>query len=98
MKPSTLASKRRVRGQLRILQEKQDLRKSLTNKRSSDGILRVEDAGKTIFMGTKDPKARFHQEGTRRMAQRKVVDLTRRQQQSMLRTVQRHVVESYPNE
>lgn len=50
------------------------LRRSLTTKGAKGAVFEPQIDG--VFMGTKDPIARFHQEGTSKMKARPVVDLT----------------------
>lgn len=50
------------------------LRKSLTTKGAKNAV--VEPLPDGLFMGTSDPVARYHQDGTQKMPARPVVDMT----------------------
>lgn len=91
--PQTVASKRRSRrphvraNAERVLIASGRLHDSLTDAGDSEHI---EDIDRTTFrFGTRVPYGRFHQRGTRRMRQRRVLALTERQRRDVIRTVQK---------
>jgi phage gpG-like protein len=92
LKPRTVASKAARGLDPRILRATDHLRKSLTNKTSPDHIEQIN--ADTWFFATRDPKAKFHQTGTRKMPRRPPVELSERNRRAIVKIVQRHIVES----
>ena len=93
LKPATI--RRKVsRGQdaTHILRAADVLRRSLVNATAPGHIARMEVG--SFFFGTSDEKAPFHQHGTRRMPQRKVVELTETQRRAWVRIIQKHLVDA----
>jgi phage gpG-like protein len=82
LKPGYASLKALKVGNKPILTYKGDLRKSLST-RGSGHVERITKD--TLEIGTRDKKAIFHQRGTRKMAQRKVVDLTDPQKRRWVR-------------
>lgn len=76
LKPGTVADRERMGydGAHPILNREGSLRRSLTTKGARNAV--VEPLPDGLFMGTKDPIAKYHQNGTDRMAARPLVDLT----------------------
>jgi phage gpG-like protein len=86
LKPRTVASKAARGLDPRILRATERLRKSLTNKTSSDQ--QFEYDSDSMSFGTRVPYARYHQTGTRRMPARKPVELSERNRRKVIKIVQ----------
>lgn len=71
LSPATEARKERLGLSSAILVAEDDLRRSLAFGVGT-GYAELRDGGATLAVGTDDPKAPFHQLGTRRMPQRKI--------------------------
>ena len=76
LKPSTVADRERqgYGGEHPILNRDGTLRRSLTTKGAKHAVITPMPDG--VFFGTKDPIAKYHQEGTEKMVARPIVDLT----------------------
>jgi phage gpG-like protein len=90
LKPRTVAQKTARGLDPRILRAHDDLRKSLTNKSHGNHVERI--SSDEFFFGTRDPKAKFHQGGTRKMPARRVVDLSERNRRAIVKIVQSHLM------
>lgn len=90
LKPRTAAQKAARGLDPRILRAHDELRKSLTNKGHRNHIERITND--EFFYGTRDPKAKFHQGGTRRMPVRRVVDLSERNRRKIVKIIQAHLM------
>jgi hypothetical protein len=90
LKPATVAQKAKRRLDPRILRASEALFHSLTSKGDPNHI---EEIGPDEwFFATRDKKARFHQTGTRRMPQRRVIELAGRMKRDIVKIVQRHLL------
>ena len=76
LKPSTVADRERqgYGGEHPILNRDGTLRRSLTTKGAKDSVITPMPDG--VFFGTKSKIAGYHQDGTRKMVARPLVDLT----------------------
>jgi phage gpG-like protein len=90
LKPRTVARKVAQGLDPRILRAKEDLFRSVTSAGSENAIFRADSD--TLLVGTKDPKAKLHQRGTRKMPQRKVIDLNERNRRAIVKLVQAEVM------
>lgn len=88
--PSTVARKRRLGLDPRILRETGALFKSVTGKASTNVALPKKDG---LVFGTTIEYGRFHQLGTSRMPARPVVELPESDKREIIKIVQRHIVE-----
>jgi phage gpG-like protein len=90
LKPRTVAQKAARGLDPRILRAHDSLRKSLTNKSHGNHVERI--SADEFFFGTRDPKAKFHQGGTRRMPARRVIDLSERNRRAVVKIIQSHLM------
>lgn len=87
---STVESKRRNGLRPEILRATDALKNSMTKKSSGDAI-RIQEPTFMVF-GTSVPYAGYHQTGTKRMPQRRVLDLTPEQRIEIMKRLQRFIV------
>jgi phage gpG-like protein len=90
LKPRTAAQKAARGLDPRILRAHDELRKSLTNKGHPNHIEQI--SADEFFFATRDPKAKFHQGGTRKMPARRVIDLAERNRRKIVKIVQEHLI------
>jgi phage gpG-like protein len=90
LKPSTVARKAALGRDPRILRSTELLYRSLTSAGSLDAVFSV--TSDTMVFGTRDPVAKFHHRGTRRMPQRKVIDLAERNRRALVKIIQAAVM------
>jgi phage gpG-like protein len=90
LKPSTVANKAARGLDPRILRATDRLRRSLTNKTSPDHIEEI-NADSFVF-GSRVPYGRYHQKGTRRMPQRRPVELSERNRRAVVKIIQSHLL------
>jgi hypothetical protein len=90
LKPSTIRAKASHGHDPRILRDTEAMFEAFTN--PSDGRHIARHDANSFFFGADDPKAKLHQSGTRRMPQRKVVELSETQRRAMTKTVQMWLV------
>lgn len=89
LSPMYAAWKQRVYGNLSILQLTRRMMRSLTEPNHPDMVLVKErDA---FVIGTRVPYAIFHQKGTRKMPQRKVIELTELQKRRWVSIIHRYL-------
>lgn len=89
LKEATVAVKQAKGQPAAILRATDALMRSLTG--TGTGAL-FEATGDTLRLGTTDPKAGFHQQGTSRMPQRKVIDFTAGHRRDLVKRIQRFIV------
>lgn len=89
LKESTLQRKAALGYPPNILIATSDLEASLTEE-GGDNIGMVSES--EVLFGTFDPKAHFHQSGTVKMPQRKVLDFSELRIRGWTKTVQRYIV------
>ena len=80
--PRTLAKKERLGHDPRRLHATLKLRPSLTRRGTRNAIFRANRDG--IFMGTRDPKAGYHQKGTKKIPARPPIDLFEQDKREMI--------------
>ena len=90
LKPRTVASKAARGLDPRILRATDRLRKSLTNKTSPDHIEEIN--ADSFFFGSRVSYGSFHQTGTRRMPQRRPVELSERNRRAVVKIIQSHLI------
>ena len=90
LKPRTVAGKAARGLDPRILRATDRLRKSLTNKTSPDHVEEIN--ADSFFFSTRVPYARYHQTGTRRMPQRRPVELSERNRRAVVKIIQTHLL------
>jgi phage gpG-like protein len=90
--PSTLARKAALGQGDRILVATGELRDSLTRRTGGGNALREVTPSSLVF-GTTVPYARFHQQGTGRMPQRRPLELTEGDRRQSVRILQRFVTD-----
>lgn len=88
---STVRRKARLKQDPRILRATMNLFKSLTQPEHPDHIEQITPD--SLFVGSRDPKGRFHQKGNEPiMPQRRPVSLTEFQRRAMVLGLQRYLV------
>lgn len=90
LKPATLRRKVAKGEDQRILRATEALRKSLTNRSNENNVWR--SSFDSFTFGTSDPKARFHQSGTAKMPQRKVIELSENNRKRIVKIFQSHLI------
>lgn len=89
LKPATVERKVRAGLDPRILRATEEMRQSLVGR----GTGHVEEVtAASLRFGTTVPYAKFHQTGTSRMPQRRVVDFTEAQKREITKRLQRWIV------
>lgn len=89
LKSSTIIGKERAGLDPRILHATLRLRRSLTQRQDADHV--YETTSDSMRITTRVPYAAFHQRGTRRMAQRRPVELTETHRRQWVQTLQRYL-------
>jgi phage gpG-like protein len=90
LKPATVAQKARRGHDPRILRATGALFGSLTSRGGPNHLEKI--SANEWFYGTSDPKAKFHQKGTRRMPRRPVIEFSERNRRDVVKIVQRHLI------
>lgn len=91
IRPETIRRKIRKGQDTRILHATHELEDSLTRMTDKNHVRRITKD--EIFLGTKDPKAVFHQRARNGRLKRRVIDVTGRQRRTFAKILQRYIVE-----
>jgi len=95
LKPSYARIKAKKYPGKKILEARGDLKQSLTTESHPDHVF--EEKAQEMSIGTKDPKARYHQSGTKNMAARPPIDITDADRKQLFQPIQDKLVQLVGN-
>lgn len=85
LSPKYAAIKRARYGDQGILTASGSMRRSLTDSNAENAV--YDESPLELVLGTRDPKARYHQTGTRKMPKREIIGFTDQQEKELLEPV-----------